>query len=231
VGGSVLVLAVLTLPFIEQGRWPFASWLQPTIIHDDPIAEEVATATAPIQRQLDDVKKQRDAALSDSANLRTQLQRAQRDLLDTAHHGKGAEPKNQDVVQLPLSRTIESLSADERDLLSRDLYRLKGELPVIIVTVSGVNPPSHNRSEFVDIFRKAGIQPGTSDQSVEGPDQGGLLLCVPDVNDIPDKVKKLADVLRKYGIETSYAPLVLSRIGGVVPPDVGFVLFIGPKLS
>jgi hypothetical protein len=80
-------------------------------------------------------------------------------------------------------------------------------------------------------FKKAGIQPATTGQALEGPDQTGLLLCVPDVNSIPDKVKKLAKVLRNYGIETSYAPLVQRNISATVPPEVGFVLFVGPKSS
>src|SRR5258708_1123554 len=125
--------------------------------------------------------------------------------------------------------TIESLSADQRASLARDLYKLKSLIPQIYLTESGVQPPSHDRSVFVGIFQKAGIQPGTTFQEVEGPDQTGLLLCVPDVNAVPEKVKELGEVVRKYGIETSYAPLVQSRISSTVPPEVGFVLFVGPK--
>jgi hypothetical protein len=127
------------------------------------------------------------------------------------------------------SVTIQSLSSDQRTALARDLYKLKLSIPIIYLTESGVQPPSHERSVFVGIFQKAGIQPATTFQEVEGPDQTGLLLCVPNVNSIPEKVSQLAEVLRKYGIETAYAPLVQSRISSTVPPEVEFVLFVGPK--
>jgi hypothetical protein len=129
---------------------------------------------------------------------------------------------------LPI-RKIEDLNSSERDSLSRELYKLKPLMPEIYLTESLAGPPSHDRSVFSSIFSKAGIRPGTTFQELEGPDQTGLLLCVPDVNLIPEKVKKLAQVLLDFGIETSYAPLVPKRISSVVPPAIGFVLFIGPK--
>jgi hypothetical protein len=85
-------------------------------------------------------------------------------------------------------RTIQSLSQNERDLLSRELYALKPEIPVIFLTESGVSPSSHDRSVFISIFMKAGIEPKTTYQALEGPDQSGLLLCIPDVRVVPEKV-------------------------------------------
>ena len=77
-----------------------------------------------------------------------------------------------------------------------------------------------NRHPTIEVFSLAflgGIQPGTTFQELEGPDQAGLLLCVPDVSNVPDKVKTLKEVLKNHGIETEYAPLVQSRISSTVP--------------
>jgi hypothetical protein len=164
-----------------------------------------------ILRQRDDAIRQRDAAVQerDAARLAT-------------------VPEGHGHAGLPI-RKIEDLSSSERDSLSRELYKLKPLMPELYLTESLAGPPSHDRSVFSSIFSKAGIRPGTTFQELEGPDQTGLLLCVPDVNLIPEKVKKLAQVLEDFGIETSYAPLVPKRISSVVPPAIGFVLFIGPK--
>jgi len=126
-------------------------------------------------------------------------------------------------------RRIESLSENERESLSRELYRLKSTIPNIFITASTVTPSSHDRGVFEKLFSKAGIQPMTGFQPVEGPDQVGLMLCVPDINLVPDKVKALAGILRKYGIETSYTTLDTNKIGFKIPPEIGFTLFVGPK--
>jgi hypothetical protein len=127
------------------------------------------------------------------------------------------------------TRRIEDLSSSERVSLSRELYKLKPLIPDIYLSESLVGVPSHDRSVFSQVFSKAGIRPGTTFQELEGPDQSGLLICVTDVNRIPEKVKQLAQVLGDFGIQTNYAPLVPSRISSSVPPQIGFVLFVGPK--
>ena len=40
---SLLLLAIILAPFVEQRRWPFS-----TVFHDPPTAEDIAKATAPI---------------------------------------------------------------------------------------------------------------------------------------------------------------------------------------
>jgi len=197
------------------------------------------------QAELDNRTRERDLARIDAEEYKKQLEGVTHQLLTASRTLEAKERALQDALRskepgskiVPQSsvsqpanpRTIQSLSQEERDSLSRDLYNMKSAIPVVYLTESGVEPSSHDRSVFVSIFKKAGIQPGTTGQELEGPDQTGLLLCVPDVKSIPEKVERLAEVLKKYGIETDYAPLVQSKISSTVPPEIGFVLFVGPK--
>jgi hypothetical protein len=67
---AMLSLFVISIsPYAEQRRWPFAWQLStPT-----PSAEDIAKATGPMRDQLNAVTQQRDAALTDAATLRQQL--------------------------------------------------------------------------------------------------------------------------------------------------------------
>lgn len=53
---SLLLLAIILAPFVEQRRWPFS-----TVFHDQPTAEDIAKATAPIQTQLDTANRELQA--------------------------------------------------------------------------------------------------------------------------------------------------------------------------
>lgn len=64
---SLLLLAIILAPFVEQRRWPFS-----TVFHDPPTAEDIAKATAAIRAERDKMQdalaamtKERDAALRD----------------------------------------------------------------------------------------------------------------------------------------------------------------------
>jgi hypothetical protein len=185
---------------------------------DTAIAKVAQSELNDLVRQRDDAIRQRDAAVQERDAARRAIAPQQ-----------GRATTFQPITTILTIRTIESLSPSERDSLSRELYKLKSVIPEVYLTESLVGPASHDRSVFSSIFSKAGIRPGTTYQELEGPDQTGLLLCVPDVNLVPEKVKKLAQVLKDFGIETNYAPLMASRISSVVPPEIGFVLFVGPR--
>jgi hypothetical protein len=194
--------------------------------NQEPKTEHAANSNAETAQRMDHAEKELVVKASELAATRQALEATRRELAD-ARRSSSQLPR----PPFSVTRTIETLSQEERDSLSRDLYKLKPVLPIIWISESGVQPPSHDRSVFVSIISKAGIQPGTTHQDLEGPDQEGLLLCVPDVDSVPDKVKKLAEVFKHYGIETRYAPLVQSRISSTVPPELGFILFVGPKPS
>jgi len=76
-----LLLAIVLSPFVEQHRWPFS-----TVFHDAPTAEDIATATAPIQAQLDaaqktigDLKKTPPAPIGDVSKLTAEREKAIKD--------------------------------------------------------------------------------------------------------------------------------------------------------
>jgi hypothetical protein len=182
-------------------------------VDDSAYSGDAPSELNDLVRQRDDAIRQRDAALRERDAARRAI----------------APQQTASSPPIISTRRIEDLSSSEKDSFSRELYKLKPLIPEIYLTESLAGPPSHDRSVFSSIFSKAGIRPGTTFQELEGPDQTGLLLCVPDVNLIPTKVQKLAQVLSDFGIKTNYAPLVPSRISSVVPKEIGFVLFVGPK--
>jgi hypothetical protein len=83
-GASILVAALLTLPFIEERRWPFLAPLRTIVIHETPSPEEIAKLTAPIQSKLDAMSQQKDQAQATVENLRREL----------AARGGGTNPIN-----------------------------------------------------------------------------------------------------------------------------------------
>jgi hypothetical protein len=71
---SLLFLAIILAPFVEQRRWPFS-----IVFHDPPTAEDIAKATAPIRAERDAAIRQRDQAIRerDDAKRETQTLREQ----------------------------------------------------------------------------------------------------------------------------------------------------------
>ncbi len=125
------------------------------------------------------------------------------------------------------SMKIERLSAGNRRSLVLDLNALKTVLPEVWITL-GPEPYSHNLSALLDIFTRAGIQPVTALQQPEDPDQTGLMICVPDVKQVPELARRLADILAKYDIKISFIKLNKKAINANLPADLQFVVFIGP---
>jgi hypothetical protein len=221
--GAGIMFVLVFVGGIAVGMWIQSKQSQ------DVAADQLENAISPVRKERDTALSQLNEFKQENARLRNRPEAPTTQPVRPSTAGPVVP--QQDAPALPTTslRTIQSLSSSERDSLSRELYKLKSLIPEIWLTESLVGPPSHDRAVFSGIFFKAGIRAATTQQELEGPDQAGLLLCVPDVNLIPEKVKKLAEVLRNFGIETNYAPLVQSKISSTVPPEIGFVLFVGPK--
>lgn len=77
------------------------------IIHDPPTAADIAKATAPIQAQLNAVTQQRDAAMSDAAALRHQLEAAQRGSQNTSVPPSSSAKPEDVATQIEVWQTID----------------------------------------------------------------------------------------------------------------------------
>src|ERR1700737_952833 len=69
---TVLLMAIVLAPFVEQRRWPFSGSnapQAPVVIHEPPSAEDIAKATAPIQFQLENSIRQLDEEKANQLTL------------------------------------------------------------------------------------------------------------------------------------------------------------------
>jgi hypothetical protein len=195
------------------------------------------------QAELDEVRDKLSAEQEARAVLDRQLMETKRELQQTRQQLEAARqapvPRTDALppgIPYPATATptptiklaIETIGVERTRALVAELYSLKAILPEVWISL-GPAPPSHDQSTFTNIFSRAGIKVATLMQQTEGPDQTGLMICVPDVNQIPEKVRKLAEALSNVGIETKFVALSLNTLNSNLPPDVGFTLFIGPK--
>ena len=109
----IFLFGLILSPFVEEKRWPLSVWFQSSgpavVIHDPPTAEDIARTAEPIRRQLNDATQERDAARSDVANFKSQLESKQHDLevaqqaLEKERGFKGTIPPSTPPVERPKS--------------------------------------------------------------------------------------------------------------------------------
>jgi hypothetical protein len=185
--------------------------ISPTaIIHDPSSAEDIAKATAPIQAQLNTVTQQRDAALSDAAALRRQLEAtAPQPTLPTAQQPSFAN--NYDIPE-----------ADIRNLRD-EIFKIRNFLPshIDIRTAddAGARRVANALSKGLGFggISTAGMTVGYPIT----PQETGISIRYSPSEAIPDGAKKLAEAIKKVtGAEPKYTP------DRDVRPEI-FFLFVG----
>jgi hypothetical protein len=207
---SVLLIASVLAPYIEQRRLPFA-WqfgaATQTVIHDPPSADDIANVTRPIQDQLNAVTQQRDAALSEAASLRRQLEDTKR-------------PQAQNPAA---SQEKYALDAGTMRVLLPQIIALKPSLPKIMITRSWDMSAQGAILGYAAFFQRMGIEADQEIQEPAGSDQQGVMLAVVDVQNPPPIALQLADIMRKAGFGMHIVPLI-----GPAARRANFSIYVGP---
>jgi hypothetical protein len=208
-GALILVATFLTAPFVEQHRWPFS-----TIIRDPPNAEDIAKATAPIQKQLTDVTDQRDAALTDAKNAKSQLEAQERELVAAqqaleVERKKIVQPPPPTQALPPKAAFTDTYSISQSDIrnLRDEIFKIREALPSsILIQTADDGAARAIATSLSKAIGFAGIEVGGMSIGYPiTPQETGISIRVDDLGKIPGGAKKLAEAIKTIlGVEPRY---------------------------
>jgi hypothetical protein len=202
-------MLALTWAFFGYDLW----YGRPNIIIDEPAtSKEIAQIKKPIQEQLDAVTRQRDAALSEIADLKRQGK----------EEGQPRPPTP--PVPAPVALPYELSEAQIKDLADK-LFKIKNLLaPSISIQRIMLDQPSVGLGfQLGRAFDRAGITPNYNWSHPNTPNDTGVRIRVANIQQIPDGAKQFALALKNVGNVNSY----FETLSGVDPKS--FIIFIGPK--
>ncbi len=121
------------------------------------------------------------------------------------------------------------LSDAQKRSLTTEASKIRQMMPSIMIVHVNGDPESEAFSkDFIDTFRRAGIQASYGWTALDGPDQVGVLIAVPDPQNPPIATARLHDALKAIGIETNTVSIPRAGLGSVATPPP-FALYVAPR--
>jgi hypothetical protein len=138
------------------------------------------------------------------------------------------DENNPNRPQRPLLANTDAynLTPDQVRILIQEIPKLK---PLIRIAYfsrapNDVGPAFSLWLRFQDVFIRSGIPPALINEDPRGPEEEGLMIAVRNPTQIPLAAQKLIEAFEIANIRLR--PIQMPS--GIVPPDIEFVVFLGP---